>query len=105
MGVRPTEKQLVSEVPAALAVLLDLPKGEVKIDRSGAPDADLLVRAGGYVFVVDVLDAAAPGPIVAHAERVVTAARKLRRKATPLLAVPFMTEAGRRACEGASVPW
>jgi hypothetical protein len=105
MGVRPTEKRLVAEVPEALAGLLDVSRGEVKVDKAGAPGADLLVQAAGHAFVVDVLGAVSPGPLVAHAERVVTAARKLRRKATPLLAVPFMTEAGRRACEGAQVAW
>lgn len=105
MGVLPSESQLIAEVPAALAGLLAVPKGEVKIERGDAPDADLVVLAAGHTFVVNVLRAVSPGPVVAHAERVVTAVKKLRRKATPLLVVPFMTEAGRRAAEGARVPW
>lgn len=104
MGAR-SSQQLVREVPTVLAVLLDVPKAEVHLDKGGAPEADLVVRAGAHAFVVDVLEAAAPGPVAAHAERVVSAARKLRRKATPLLAVPYMTEAGRQAAEAAKVPW
>lgn len=105
MGARPLEKQLVREVPGALAGLLDVPPREVQVEQGGAPDADLVVQAAGHAFVIDVLGRVSPGPIVAHAERVTAAAKRLRRKATPLLAVPFMTEAGRRACEGARVPW
>ncbi len=105
MRARPTEKLLVAQVPVVLAGLLDVPKGKVKVDRGGVPDADLLVQAAGHVFVVDVLGAVSPGPVAAHATRVIAAAKKLRRKATPLLAVPYMNEAGRRAAEGARVAW
>lgn len=104
MGAKP-QNRLISEVPGALAGLLDVPRREVKIERGGAPDADLLVRAADREFVVDVLGAVSPGPVVSHAERVTAAARRLRRKATPLLAVPYMTTAGRRACESANVLW
>jgi hypothetical protein len=104
MGVRPSQ-HFVREVPTILAGLLDVPKAEIEVDKGGAPDADLLVRAGDHAFVIDVLAATSPGSVATHAERVVTAAKKLRRKATPLLAAPYMTEAGRRAAEGAKVLW
>jgi hypothetical protein len=105
MGVRPSEKQLVAEVPAVLASLLDVPERDIKVETGRAPNADLLVRAAGHSFVVDVLGVASPGPIVARAERLASVVRQLRRKATPLLAVPFMTEAGRQASAGARLPW
>src|SRR5687768_455871 len=105
MVPRPTEKLLVADVPAVLAGLLDVPEGKVKVERRSALGGGLLVQAAGHVFVVEVLAAVSPGPVVAHAERVIAVARKLRRKATPLLAVPYMTEAGRRAAEGARVAW
>ncbi len=88
-----------------LASLLDVPERDIKVETGRAPNADLLVRAAGHSFVVDVLGVVSPGPIVAHAERLATVVRQLRRKATPLLAVPFMTEAGRRTSEGARIPW
>ncbi|MBN1609338.1 MAG: MarR family transcriptional regulator [Polyangiaceae bacterium] len=105
MPARPSEKQLVREAPAALAALLDVPKSEVKVERGGALDADLLVQAAGHPFVLDVLRTVSPGLVVAHAERVASAVKKVRRKVTPLLAAPFMTEAGRRAAESAQVSW
>ncbi len=105
MVVRPSEKQLIREAPAVLAALLDVPQREVKVERGGARDAELLLHAAGHAFVLEVVRTTSPGLVIAHADRVVTAAKKLRRKVTPLLAAPFMTEAGRRASEGAQVSW
>lgn len=105
MAPRPSERQLAAEVPAALAGLFAIPRAEVKVERGGATGADLLVQAAGHAFVVEVLGAGSPGPVAAHAARVITAAKKLGRRATPLLAVPYMTDAGRRAAEGARIAW
>lgn len=103
MAVQIAEKQLVSEVSAALASLLDLPQEDVKV--AVGSEADLLVSAAGHSFVVEVLGAASPGTLAAHASQVASAARRQGRKAVPLLVVPFMSDAGRRVCEGASMPW
>ena len=103
MAVRLSEKQLVAEIPAALASLLDVPQAEVEVQAGSEPD--LLVSAAGHAFAVEVLGAASPGALTAHAAQVVDAARRQRRKVVPLLAVPFMTEAGRRVCEDANIPW
>ncbi|MEN9797374.1 MAG: hypothetical protein RL653_1070 [Pseudomonadota bacterium] len=96
---------LVRDVPRILAGLVDVPASDVEVDHGGAPDADLVVRACGHLFVIGVLAATSPGAVVTHADRVVAAARKLRRKVTPLLVAPYMTEAGRRAAERAQVAW
>ncbi len=103
MAARPTEKQLVAEVPAALASLLDVPQEDVKVEAGS--EADLLVSAAGHSFVVEVLGAASPGALAAHASQVTAAARRQGRKAVPLLVVPFMSDAGRRVCEDAGIPW
>lgn len=103
MAARPTEKQLVAEVPAALASLLDVPPEDVKVEAGS--EADLLVTAAGQSFVVEVLGAASPGALAAHASQVTAVARRKGRKAVPLLAVPFMSDAGRRVCGGAGIPW
>lgn len=103
MAVRTTEKQLVADVPAALASLLDVPQEDVKVEAGS--EADLLVSAAGHSFVVELLGAASPGALAAHASQVAAAARRQGRRAVPLLVVPFMSDAGRRVCEGASIPW
>lgn len=104
MSVHPRQR-FIREVPGTLAELLDVPKAEIDVDKGGVPGADLLVRAAGHTFVVEVLDATSPGAVAAHAARAAVAAKKWRRKVTPLLAVPFMSEAARRAAEGANVAW
>lgn len=103
MAIRPTEKQLVAEVPAALESVLDVPHEDVKVEAGS--EADLLVSAAGHSFVVEVLGAASPGALAAHASHVTAAARRQGRKAVPVLVVPFMGDAGRRVCEDAGIPW
>lgn len=105
MSVRLSEKQLVAQVPPALAALLDVPEKAVEWRHDHASGVDLLVSAAGQTFAVEVLRAGAAGPIAAHAEHVAKAATKHRRRTIPLVAVPFMGEAGRRACEAARVAW
>jgi hypothetical protein len=103
MAARSTRKQLVAEVPAALASLLDVPQGEVEVQAGTEPD--LLVTAAGHSFVVEVLAAASPGALATHVTRVAAAARRQHRRTVPLLVVPFMGDAGRRVCEAARIPW
>ncbi len=103
MAVGPTEKQLVAEVPAALASLLDVPQGDVKVHAGNEPD--LLVSAAGHTFVIEVLGVASPGVLAARASHVAATARRQGRKVVPLLVVPFMGDAGRRVCATANLPW
>lgn len=105
MNAGPAEKKLAALVPTALAALLDVPEVGVDVKLVDATGADLVVRAAGKTFVVEVLGQAAAGSVAMRARRVAEAARNLRRSAVPLVAVPFMTDAGRRACEAAGVSW
>jgi len=103
MAARPTEQQLRAQVPAALASILDVLHSDVEV-HTGA-EHDLLVRAAGQRFVVDVLRGATPGALASHGQQVAAAARRARPKAVPLLAVPFMSDAGRRVCRDRDLPW
>jgi hypothetical protein len=105
MVARPTEKQLVAEVPAVLASILALPQRGVKVQAAKEPALDLLASAAGHSFAVEVVGTRSPGVLANHASQLATAARRLRGKVVPLLAVPFMSEAGRRACAAANVQW
>jgi len=104
MGVPPSEEQLVARVPTTLASLLDIPEAKVKSRHAKGSNIDLLVSAVDRTFAVEVLSAGGAGPVAAHAQHVVEAAKGIRR-AIPLIVVPFMSEAGRQACEAARVPW
>jgi hypothetical protein len=105
MGARLTEAQLLAEVPAALASLLAVSDRGVKVRADAGPEFDLLVKAGGHSFAVEIKSSSSPGTLAASAAQITKAARNQRRKIIPLLAVPFMSEAGRRACERARVSW
>ena len=103
MVVRITDKQMIAEVPPALASLLGVPENEVKV-QTGA-EFDLLVRVAGYSFAMELIGVGSPGALATHAPKVAAAARRHGRKTLPLLVVPFMGDAGRRVCEAASISW
>jgi hypothetical protein len=105
MGVRSSEKQLVAEVPAALAAILDVPEETIEVRHDDASGADLVLSAAGQTFAVDVLVTATPGAIAAHSAHIAQVAKKSRRRAVPLVAVTFMTEAGRQAASAAGTSW
>lgn len=104
MGARTDEKRLVSLVPATLAALLDVPDGEVDV-RHGSNGRDLVASVVGLTFAVDVSRASAAGPVAAHAERAVEAATALGERTIPVVAVPFMGESGKQACQRAGASW
>lgn len=67
--------------------------------------ADLIVSAAGKTFAVEVTSATSAGQVAARAECVAAAVDRLRKRAIPLVAVPFMSNAGKQACERAGVSW
>lgn len=99
------QRQALAEVAPALGRLFDVPASRVVVQPNRGSGADLLVRVSGHAFLVEVLASSEPGPVNAHAQGVLAAARERRSKVTPLLAVPFMKEAGRRACAAVGVGW
>jgi hypothetical protein len=103
MGAPLTETQMLAEVPAALARLFDVPKVETQAARDQG--IDLLVNTAGHRFVVQLERSSSPATLAASAAQLADAARRQRRKVVPLLAVPFMSESGRRVCEKAQVAW
>lgn len=86
-----------------LARLLAIPQKAVTLRRG--TNADLFVKAADHAFAVKVLVHASPGALVAHSAQVSEAARRYGRKVVPLMAVPHMTEAGRRVCQDAGISW
>jgi hypothetical protein len=105
MGARSEEKRLVSRVPATLAALLAVPEGKVQALAPDSNGAALVVTAAGQTFAVEVVDASAAGPVAAHAKRAADAAKAIRKRAIPVVAVPFMGDSGKQACERAGVSW
>jgi len=100
------EKQVVSEVPALLARLLEMPEGLVKVRPSGkGSGSDVIISAGERTFHVQTKSSSARAPLM----QALTALRERRgdeeRKVIPLIVVPYMGETGRRLCEENEVAW
>ena len=95
------EKQRVQELVATLAPLLGLEERALAVRASPSPHS-VEVTGGGWTFAVEVLPLSSRGILAAHAERLGVSKR---RKVISVLAVPYMSELGRRACEGAGLMW
>lgn len=96
---------MIAKVQSALAEAFGVAASEV-ITKEPNEDvgADVVASVDGQTFVIEC-KAAAPAAVVAtHAARIAQAAKKVRR-AIPLLVVPFMGQAARRAAEDAHVSW
>lgn len=87
-----------------MATALDVPVSRVR-QRKESRGADLVVSVVGRTFAVNALGSAPAGRVAERAEQVARAARKLGSGAVPVVAVPFMTEAGRRVCQETGVSW
>lgn len=105
MSDRDEQQRLVSRVQAALSVLLAVPEDEVRVRTPASDTTHLVVSTAGKTFAVQVVAASAAGILTFHAERAAQAAKSLGKRSIPLLAVPFMGDAGRQACERAGVSW
>lgn len=88
-----------------MAGLLAVPQDQVKLEMSSSGDVDVAVTAVGQTFVVELTEAASAGPVAIHAERAAGAAKALRKRAIPVVAVPYMGPSGKDASERAGVSW
>jgi hypothetical protein len=104
-------QRLEAEVPKRLAELLALPEREVKVKRQpAAPDSkgghvDLIAHAGSFIFVVECKSKGEAASAAMAARQVRAFADHFKKKAIPLVAVPYMGEVGRMLCEEAGVSW
>jgi hypothetical protein len=101
------EAQLARELPGLLAEWLGWPDVEVRqeVQLGKRERADLMVELNGIRLVVEckgIADSAAVNQAASHARAVAKAAG---RSAVPIVAVPYMGEAGRAVCEKAGVGW
>ncbi|MEO6599735.1 MAG: type IV toxin-antitoxin system AbiEi family antitoxin [Polyangiaceae bacterium] len=106
MGINlPSERQMIARAPAALAEALGVPASEVTTLHRGKPsEPDIVVSVADQTFNIECKGVVAAGAVAAYASRIAETAKKIRR-AVPLLVVPFMGQAARRASEEAHVSW
>ena len=104
-------QRLETEVPKRLAELLTVPQSTVTVNRQAAPrhkglsGVDLVVSAGNLTFLIECKTTSDAAPIFMAARQVRTYAQQFKKKAIPLVAVPYMGQAGQRVCEEAKVSW
>jgi hypothetical protein len=97
-------ERLAAKVPGMLAGLLGVDLAEVETQTDDASGADLIVKAGP-TFVVEAKWSTNAAAVAAAAKQALDYAARVRRRAVPLVAVPFMGDVGRKACEEAGVGW
>ncbi len=88
-----------------MAGLLAMAWDEVHVETGAAVGAGAVVKAEGWTFAVELTEAASAGPVAVHAERAANAAKALRKRAIPVVAVPFMGPSGKDSCGRAGVSW
>lgn len=100
------DKQVVSDLPALLARLLEMPEDLVKV-RPGAKGSgpDFVIRAGEHTFHVESKSSSARAPLILALGRLRERRGDMQKDVIPLLVVPYMGETGRRLCEEHELAW
>lgn len=102
----PSEQQAILKVVAALPELVGVRRKDARAVREPrTPNADAVVQAGPFTFVVEWKGSNNAGSVAMAVEQAWRYARQLSKKAIPLVAVPFMGEVGRKRCAEAGVSW
>jgi hypothetical protein len=100
------EKQVVSEVPSLLAVLLEIPESRVSV-RAGAKGSgpDFVISVGEHSFLVESKGSSARAPLIQAISRLEEHGKNQGKGVIPLLVVPYMGETGRTFCEEHEIAW
>jgi hypothetical protein len=102
-------QRLEDEVPKRLAELLATPASLVKVERQPSIGkrgrADLIAQAGGFTFLVECKSKGEAASVAMAARQVRAYAEHFKKKAIPVVAVPYMGEVGRKLCDDAEVSW
>src|SRR5689334_2730234 len=103
-------ERVEDEVPKRLAELLAVAQNEVKVERQPATGGkysrvDMIAHARGFTFAVECKSKGEAASTVMAARQARAFAEHFRRKAIPLVAVPYMGEVGRLLCDEAEVSW
>lgn len=104
MDSLPKFGRFAGNVPEVLTELLGISRADLDLRPSDPAGADLIIAAG-RTFVIAFNKSTGAAPIAAVAKRVQELAGRVRRRAVPLVAVPFMGEVGRRVCAEIGVGW
>jgi len=103
----PSEAQALREIRSQFADWFGVSRDElaVKNPPKKAPEADLILKAGSTLFVVEYKGVAEAAHVSRAIEQVKHYTEALGRQAVAVVAVPYMGEVGRSICEQAGVSW
>lgn len=107
---RALSQRLEDEVPKRLAELLAVPVSRMKVERQPAAigkggQVDLIAHVGGFIFVVECKSKGEAASVAMATRQVRAYAEHFKKKAIPVVAVPYMGEVGRKLCDEAGVSW
>ncbi len=102
----PAHQKAMQQIAEQVTELVNVDPNKVHWEETkGASDADGVLSAGPFTFVVEWKGAGGAGPVAAAIEQVLRSAKHMDRVIVPLVAVPFMGNAGRERCAEAEVAW
>ncbi len=98
-------KKIMLGVTCRLAKFLEVPEDRIKIlEGEQGPGPDFTVNTGKYSFLVEWRSSSAR--VLLHSTVVrLKEIKKSSGQGTPLLVVPYMSEAGRRFCKENEIAW
>ena len=94
----PSRQQAMQEVAERLAELVNVDQNEIRLEADG------VVETGPFTFAVEWKGAGIAGPVAAAIAQV-RRHDDIRGAVVPLVAVPYMGDAGRKRCTEADVAW
>ena len=101
----PPEHVAIQEVAARLAELVGVGQSEIRLETGhGAPQRDGIIAVGPFTFVVEWKNSGLAAQVATAVEQVQRYAADIDG-AVPIVAVPFMGEAGRERCAEVDVAW
>ncbi len=105
MSVDSSHDRLAAQIPDVLAGLLGVRPADVTVSPASPDGPDVVLSAGGHTFVIEFKTSGSAGPISVAARQVQRQVEREPDRVLPLVAAPFMSDAGRGACEDAGVGW
>ena len=102
----PPEQLALELIAERLADLLNIARVDVRLEADlRAPYADGVVKAGPFTFLVEWKRSGAAAVVAQAIEQVRHHAAHINGDVLPLVAVPFMGQAGRERCAEGNVAW
>ena len=103
---KPFENYAISTIPAIVAKCLEVSEDQVILGKYPQKSGEgLILQVGEYSFKVEYRSSSAKAPLFMAHTNLLQDLAKNRRKEIPLIAVPYMGDAGRLYCQEHGLSW